>query len=221
MATIESAARGAGSRTAGLWLGNILVKLALIGLLLLAVVFPDWPQFTGKGIGTRLATYPLSALVVPAVWLMAGRARRARWRERWGYPYLTDLLVTAPFMLDTLGNALNLFDTVEWWDDMMHFANWALLCGGLGTVLLRCALPRYAVAGLIVGLGSVLAVLWEVGEYFVFIRTSPELQTAYTDTLGDLALGTAGGVGAALVAVLRARAVPAGRDHAPPPRDTR
>jgi hypothetical protein len=42
-------------------------------------------------------------------------------------------------------------------------------------------------------------VLWEFAEYFTFIRNSPELETAYEDTLGDLALGLSGSVVAALV----------------------
>ena len=33
------------------------------------------------------------------------------------------------------------------------------------------------------------AILWEIGEYFAFIRNSSELATAYTDTLGDMAAG--------------------------------
>jgi hypothetical protein len=42
-------------------------------------------------------------------------------------------------------------------------------------------------------------VIWELGEYFAFIRHSTELQTAYTDTLGDLTLGTLGALLAGLV----------------------
>ena len=34
----------------------------------------------------------------------------------------------------------------------------------------------------------VTAILWEFAEYLTFIRHSHELATAYTDTLGDLAL---------------------------------
>jgi hypothetical protein len=55
------------------------------------------------------------------------------------------------------------------------------------------------VFALAVGFGAVTAVLWEFGEYFAFIRHSEELDTAYTDTLGDLALGLTGSVVAALV----------------------
>ncbi|WP_020390130.1 hypothetical protein [Kribbella catacumbae] len=46
--------------------------------------------------------------------------------------------------------------------------------------------------------------IWEAGEYVAFIRHSTELQTAYTDTLGDLALGTLGALLAGLI-VFRVR----------------
>jgi hypothetical protein len=53
--------------------------------------------------------------------------------------------------------------------------------------------------GLGVGFVAVTAILWEFAEYVTFIRNSPELETAYTDTLGDLALGLSGSVVGALV----------------------
>jgi hypothetical protein len=43
----------------------------------------------------------------------------------------------------------------------------------------------------------VTAVLWEFIEYETFIKHSKELKTAYTDTLGDLALGLSGSIVAA------------------------
>ena len=42
------------------------------------------------------------------------------------------------------------------------------------------------------GFGAATAILWEIAEYLAFIRNSPELATAYRDTLGDMALGLAG-----------------------------
>jgi hypothetical protein len=50
-----------------------------------------------------------------------------------------------------------------------------------------------------VGFGATTAVLWEFAEYWTFIRESEELETAYTDTLGDLALGLSGSIVAAVV----------------------
>lgn len=185
-----------------IWWLNIALKLALVALLLVAVAFPDAPQFHAKGFGVRLATYPLAALVVPVAWLVF---RRVRPSSQAHYPYATDILVALPFTLDTLGNALNLFDSVDWWDDWMHFLNWMILMGGLGALMARARMPQPALLLLIAGLGSLIAVVWEVGEYYAFIRHSFELKTAYTDTLGDLGLGTAGGVVAALLVTWRMR----------------
>jgi hypothetical protein len=63
----------------------------------------------------------------------------------------------------------------------------------------RLPVGRVEAVGLMIGFGAVTALLWEFAEYFTFIRDSPEEQTAYEDTLGDLALGLTGSVVAALV----------------------
>jgi len=52
---------------------------------------------------------------------------------------------------------------------------------------------------------AVTAILWELLEYVTFIRHSPELATAYHDTLGDLALGLLGSVVAGLLVALLGR----------------
>ena len=53
------------------WLAiDIGLKVALIGLLLLAVLFPHFPQFEGKAMGGRALVYPLAAFLVPAVWFI-------------------------------------------------------------------------------------------------------------------------------------------------------
>jgi hypothetical protein len=169
-------------------LATIAVKAALVGLLLFAVARPDLPRFAGKAMTGRAIAYPLVALVVPAVWWFL-RRRRSRRVE---YPYALDILVVLPFLIDTAGNAANLYDTVGWWDDANHFVNWALLVAGFGRLLVRLPYGRLVSAALAVGFGAVTAILWEFLEYYTFIRHSKELRTAYTDTLGDLALGLAG-----------------------------
>jgi hypothetical protein len=175
---------------------DVAVKAGLVALLLVAVIWPDLGGLKGKAAGARLVVYPLGAAVVPLVWWTA---RRTRPGSRPGaFPWLGDLLFSLPWFLDTLGNRLNLFDTLWWWDDWMHFLSWGLLTaavlvlfapdGGLWPMVERA---------LAFGCGS--ALLWELGEYAAFIRNSPELQTAYTDTLGDLALGTLGSLVAAIL----------------------
>jgi hypothetical protein len=175
-----------------LWL-DIALKAALLAILLFAVLFPDSPQFEGKAMTGRAIAYPIAVLLVPAVWWLVSRRRTTP------YPYALDILWTLPFLIDTAGNALDLYDTIDWWDDANHFVNWALLVGAFGQLLLRFPLDRLTTFGLCVGFGAVTAILWEFTEYITFIRDSPELETAYTDTLGDLALGLSGSLLAAAV----------------------
>jgi hypothetical protein len=94
---------------------------------------------------------------------------------------------------------------VDWWDDANHFVNWALLCGALGSVLLRTSLGPLALFGIVTGFGAAAAILWEIGEYFAFIRGGTELATAYTDTLGDEVLGLSGAAVAGTITTLVAR----------------
>ncbi len=180
----------------GVWLAiDIGLKLALIGLLLMAVLFPHLPQFEGKAMGGRALAYPLSTLIVPVVWFV--------WFRRYPYPIAIDILIVLPFLIDTAGNALDLYDTIEWWDDANHLVNWAILTAGAAVALSYLPLGRLNRFALGVGFGAVTAIGWELAEYITFIRNSPELATAYTDTLGDLVLGTLGAViGSAVVAYL-------------------
>jgi hypothetical protein len=172
----------------GLYAG-LALKAALVALLAYGA-FSGAQQFEGKAFGWRLLTYPWCGLVIPIAWSLRGRPQP--------YPHLADFLLVAPFFIDVAGNALDLYDTVWWWDDANHFVNWALLTGSVAVLLRRTLLDRLTRFALIVGYGGVLAILWELAEYFAFIRFSSELQTAYTDTLGDMALGLAGSIVAAV-----------------------
>jgi len=173
------------------WL-NIAVKAALVALLLFAV-FSGAEQFQGKAMEGRALTYPIAALIVPVGWWLWGRRGSRR------YPYALDIFLVLPFLIDTAGNALDLYDTIDWWDDFNHFLNWGLLTAACGQLLLRYPLGRLNVVGLAIGFGAVTALIWEIAEYYTFIRGGPEEATAYTDTLGDMTLGLAGSMVAALV----------------------
>lgn len=168
---------------------DIALKLALVVLLAVGA-FSGLQQFEGKAFGGRLIAYPVAVLVLPVAWRIAGRRP---------FPALSDILITAPFLIDVAGNAADLYDTLAWWDDANHFFNWALLSGGAGLLVPRANLAGWQLAGLVIGFGAVTAIGWELAEYVAFIRNSPELATAYEDTLGDLALGTIGSAVAALL----------------------
>jgi hypothetical protein len=113
-----------------------------------------------------------------------------------------DALVTLPWFTDTLGNRLNLFDTVTWFDDGMHFMNWGLLTAGVLVLTLPATTRPKAVVERALAFGVTSAMGWELAEYVAFIRTSPERDTAYTDTLGDMTMGSLGSVVAAAVIIV-------------------
>ena len=149
--------------------------------------FSGGEQFEGKGFGWRLTGSIVIVAVVPALWTLRGRPQP--------YPYTADALLTAPWLVDVLGNVFDLYDTVSWWDDVNHLANWALLCSGIGLLILRLHLGALTSGVLVVGFGAFLAIVWELGEYVAFIHDNEdELATAYRDTLGDELLGTCGAI---------------------------
>jgi hypothetical protein len=175
------------------WWVPAAVLLATVVQLGVGTFAGDLPQFEGKAFGARLIAYPVMMLVVPAAWWLAHRGQRV------AVPWGAFALVMAPFLIDVSGNTLDLYDSVGWWDDANHFVNWVLLCGGLGLLLLQRIRMPWARVLLVTGLGAILAVGWELGEWYTFIRHGTELDTAYQDTLGDEALGTLGALVAGLV----------------------
>jgi hypothetical protein len=179
---------------------SMALKVALAALLLLALAFPHWERFADKGMGTRAVAYPVAALLVPVVWAVC---RRIRGPVR--YPWDIDALLVAPFVVDLAGNAADLYDTVSWFDDACHFANWALLSAAAGAALRRGpAIPPWLLALACAGIGAVAAIGWEIGEYFVFILNTPETVGIYRDTIGDEALGTSGAILAGVLTALSA-----------------
>ncbi len=170
---------------------DVLAKVLLLTVVARIAVDPGWGNLEGKAPGTRVITYPLLALVVP-MWHWLRRRSRP-------YPWGADLLVTIPGFSDLLGNRLDLYDRVRWFDDLMHLvvpgvlaAAVVLLAGVDRAPLLR----RLEVA---LAAGMTLALAWEVWEYGAFVTRSNEVGTAYADTVGDLALGWLGAVAAALL----------------------
>ena len=163
---------------------DVAAKLALLGLLLHAIANPELPQYADKAMQARALAYPMAVLAIPLAWWLRARERP--------FPVLSDLLFTLPFLIDTAGNALDLYDSIEWWDDANHFGNWVLLSAAFVTLGWPHDAAQLTRVALGVGFGAVAAIVWEILEFITFIPDSPEAATAYQDTLGDLALGLLG-----------------------------
>jgi hypothetical protein len=191
------------------WWIPVLVLALTVGQLAVAEWVPGIERFADKAFGARLLAYPLMMLVAPTIWWLAARRREPRPSQMWSTaPYGAFTLIMLPFLVDVTGNSLDLYDSLVWWDDFNHFFNWFLLLTGIGLLICGSVRPRWAVVLLICGLGAILAIGWELGEWWTFIRHGTEIDTAYEDTLGDETLGTLG----ALCAGLLVAYLPAARE---------
>ena len=174
---------------------DVAIKASTIVLLLVALSLPDLPQFQGKAFAGRAIAYPIALAIVPLAWLLL--------RRPIPYPVVPDILFGLPFLIDMVGNALGLYDAVEWWDDANHLVNWWLHTAAIAILLAGTGLPRAARAGLGIAWAATTAILWELAEYVTFVPGSAEASTAYADTLGDLALGLLGGTIASVLIAWR------------------
>jgi hypothetical protein len=175
-----------------LLLVDVVVKLATAALLAWALASPDLPQFQGKAFAGRAIVYPIALLALPVAWWRFARRSIP-------YPVLPDILIGLPFLIDVAGNALNLYDSIDVWDDLNHLGNWALHTAAIGLLLRYGRWGFWTRVALALCWAVTTAALWELAEFATFVQDSPEAATAYADTLGDLALGMAGGLVAGLV----------------------
>lgn len=171
---------------------DVLAKAGLVVLLWVAITNPELGHLRGKAAGLRAVGYPMMAFVLPAVWW-------AFWRDRVSFPWLADLLVTLTCFTDTLGNRMDLYDTIRWFDDGIHLMNTGLFAAALLLLTLPVTAGLGATIERALAVGVTAALAWEIGEYYAFLSTSSERIDAYADTLGDLGLGTLGAVLAAVV----------------------
>jgi hypothetical protein len=169
------------------------VRIALVAALAFSVAFPGLPQFEGKGMAFRAPFFLLPMAAVPVGWRLRGR--------RQPYPHLADALVVSPFLVDTLGNALNFYNSYDVTDDVLHVVNWVLLVAGITLLLLRTAMPRLAAWALGYGIGGLAIIWWEAAEWLVQELGTAGLQLTYGDTIGDLTLSSTGGALGAWLAV--------------------
>lgn len=166
---------------------NIFLKITVLLLVIHALVYPDLAQYQNKGMEYRLIGYPLAVFAVVLYRYLFKKSKSTP------YSYDTDILISVIIVLDMLGNALGFYGSIEWWDDVMHPVNCALLT----VLIMRLTnkrikdplIQRIAVVGIV----TWLQVAWEIAEYATFVTTNTcEFPTAYRDTIGDLLLGQVG-----------------------------
>lgn len=171
---------------------DIVVKALVVGLALYPLLDPGSSHFAGKAMGARAVIYPMSTLLIPAIWLASGRPGP--------YPFLADIALCIPFAFDAAGNVFGWF-AVDGFDALPHFVGWFCLSIAFGLAVIPMIELRWVGFLLVVGFGATADVLWELGEYLLMRSGSSGLQLTYDNTIQDLTLSFTGGVVAAIVLV--------------------
>ncbi len=166
---------------------NAVVKIALFAAFAVALAVP-LDHLDGKAMPARAPLFLASAVLVPML------ARRRRWEP---YPHVADALLALPFLLDTLGNLLGIYDAAESTDDVLHFVNWVFLVAAYHAFRFRNVDDRRDALLLGYGFGALAIVWWEALEWLVSedgIGGAGALALTYGDTIGDLVLSSTGGL---------------------------
>jgi len=176
-------------------IANYVIKAALVLSFVIAIFFPP-DVLEGKGMAFRAPLFLAPALLVPVL---------ARTREWEPYPHTADALLSAPFLLDTLGNLLGFYDSYVVTDDVLHTVNWVLLVAAFHAFRFRNVGDRRDAILLGYGFGALLIVLWELLEWAVSedgFGGAGNLALTYEDTIGDLFLSSTGGLIGSVLAVM-------------------
>jgi hypothetical protein len=166
---------------------DIAAKTGLCLLVGLALLVPGFGNLDGKGLVPRGIGYPIAAFAIPVIWF-------TWWRQRASFPWAADFLVTFVCFSDMFGNYLNLYDSMESFDNLMHLVNTGLLTAAVILLTMHRSSSLGAVVERSLAFGASAALVWEIAEYSAFLRWSPERLGAYADTLSDMALGALGSV---------------------------
>ena len=173
---------------------NLAVKAGLVVAFAVAIgLAPDTVE--GKAMGFRAPLFLAPIAIVPIL------ARARGWEP---YPHTADALLAAPFLIDTLGNLLGVYDDFPQTDDVLHALNWVLLVGAFHAFRFRNVDDRRDAVVLGYGFGAVAIVWWEVLEWAVSedgFGGAGGLALTYEDTIGDLFLSSSGGLVGSLLAV--------------------
>ena len=169
---------------------DVIVKAMVIALSFYPVVRPDPSRFAGKAMGVRAVLYPATTVLIPLVWLAAGRPGP--------YPFAADIALGIPFALDAGANVLGLF-AIKGFDAIPHSVGWFCLCIAFGLAIAPLVGERWILFGLVLGFGAVVDILWEVGEFAMMQSGSSGLQLTYENTIQDLVMSLSGSTVAALV----------------------
>lgn len=168
---------------------DLAVKLAVVGLSVYPILRPGAGHFAGKAMGVRAVVYPAFIVLIPLAWLLGGRPAP--------YPFLADVALGLPFLVDAGANVLDLF-AIEGFDAIPHSTGWFFLAIAFGLAVAPLLAERWVGFGLVLGFGAVVDVLWEIGEFALMRSGASGLDLTYENTIQDLGMSLAGATAGAL-----------------------
>lgn len=177
------------------WIAAITAaKATVLALAVDAFLNSNAPRYHGKGMRLRAIGYAGGLLLTPVAWRMRGR--------RDPYPRELDLAVTLPLLVDAGGNAIGIYRRAHV-DDLIHFADGALVASVAGALATPRVRTSWEAAGVGALAGAALAGIWELGEWVGLKLGAKGMNLSYDDTMTDLAETMAGAALGAAVTLLR------------------
>jgi hypothetical protein len=169
-------------------------KATVVWLAFDAFLNSSSPRYSGKAMRIRAIGYAAGMLIVPVAWRLRGRPQP--------YPRELDLAVTLPLLVDAGGNAIGIYQRAHV-DDLVHFADGALLSSVVGALATPRVKTSWEAAGVAALSGTAAAGLWEIGEWVGLKLGAKGMNLSYDDTMTDLAETVAGAFLGGLVTLLR------------------
>lgn len=170
------------------------VKATVVALAVDAFLNSSSPRYRGKGMRMRAIGYAGGMLLVPLAWRVRGRPQP--------YPRELDLAVTLPLLVDAGGNAIGIYRRAHI-DDLIHFADGALVASVVGALATPRVKTSWEAAGVATLAGAAAAGAWEIGEWVGLKLGARGMDLSYDDTMVDLTETAAGALLGGLVTLLR------------------
>jgi hypothetical protein len=171
---------------------DIAVKVIAIVMVVVPLFDPAASQFMGKALALRTIAAPLFVLAIPAIWLVR--------RRPVPYPYLADIMLAVPIVLDAAGNGFGWFVGTPF-ELAPHLLGWLSLALAFGLAVAPVIEQRWVTFGLVVGFGAIVDVVWEIGEFTLARTGGSGIRLGYSDTMRDLGVSLLGAVAGGILVV--------------------
>ncbi|MDO5662964.1 MAG: hypothetical protein Q4G40_09730 [Brachybacterium sp.] len=149
-----------------------------------------------SGMACAIAFALAGAWVQMAVALLVALEQVIAWRAR--LPIRWEIATSVTCLIAAISSYLFLYERIPWWDKPVHFALTGLLAVLGAWVLERWVLGRTRLrARTIVIAGVLLAVVWEVMEWWGHHYVDPRVYIPLYDTVTDILAGVLGTIAAA------------------------